>query len=86
MLGFIPFILMLYHIWKHYCHSSNINVFIAFTIIWSMYGIVYFFNKAQSSKKVVGAPSVSSFFVLLRIVTFLFFFSWSMRPSVQTRC
>ena len=43
-LGFIPFILMLYLIWKHYCHSSNINVFIAFSIIWSMYGIVYYFD------------------------------------------
>ena len=44
MLGFIPFILMLYLIWKHYCHSSNIYVFIAFTIVWSLYGIVYYFD------------------------------------------
>ena len=44
ILGFIPFIIMLYLIWKNYCHKSNINVFIAFSIIWSMYGIVYFFD------------------------------------------
>ena len=43
-LGFIPFIIMLYIIWKNYCNSSNINIFIAFSIIWSMYGIVYFFD------------------------------------------
>ena len=35
---------MLYIIWKNYCHSSNRNVFIAFSIIWSMYGIVYYFD------------------------------------------
>ena len=44
ILGFIPFILMLYIIWKYYCNQSNIYVFIVFSIIWSMYGIVYFFN------------------------------------------
>ena len=44
ILGFIPFIIMLYIIWKNYCHSSNRNVFIAFSIIWSMYGIVYYFD------------------------------------------
>ena len=44
ILGFIPFIIMLYIIWKNYCNQSNINVFIIFSIIWSMYGIVYFFN------------------------------------------
>ena len=44
ILGFIPFIIMLYIIWKNYCNQSNIHVFIIFTIIWSMYGIVYFFN------------------------------------------
>ena len=44
ILGFIPFIIMLYIIWKNYCNQSNIIVFIVFTIIWSMYGIVYFFD------------------------------------------
>lgn len=44
ILGFIPFILMLYIIWKHYCNQSNITFFIIFSIIWSMYGIVYFFD------------------------------------------
>ena len=44
ILGFIPFIIMLYIIWKNYCNQSNIIVFIIFSIIWSMYGIVYFFN------------------------------------------
>jgi len=44
ILGFIPFILMLYIIWKNYCNQSNIIVFIVFSIIWSMYGIVYFFD------------------------------------------
>jgi bacteriorhodopsin len=44
ILGFIPFIIMLYLIWKYYCNKSNINVFITFSILWSMYGIVYFFD------------------------------------------
>lgn len=44
ILGFIPFILMLYIIWKNYCNKSNIIVFIVFSIIWTMYGIVYFFD------------------------------------------
>ena len=44
ILGFIPFIIMLYLIWKYYCNKSNIIVFIVFSIIWSMYGIVYFFD------------------------------------------
>jgi len=44
ILGFIPFILMLYIIWKNYCDQSNIIVFIVFSIIWSMYGIVYYFE------------------------------------------
>ena len=44
ILGFIPFILMLYIIWKNYCNKSNIHIFIIFSVIWSMYGIVYFFD------------------------------------------
>ena len=44
ILGFIPFIIMLYIIWKNYCNQSNIHVFIIFSIIWSMYGIVYYFD------------------------------------------
>ena len=44
ILGFIPFILMLYIICKNYCNQSNIHVFIIFSIIWSMYGIVYYFD------------------------------------------
>ena len=44
ILGFIPFILMLYIIWKNYCNQSNSIVFIVFSIIWTMYGIVYFFD------------------------------------------
>jgi hypothetical protein len=44
ILGYIPFILMLYIIWKNYCNQSNIHVFIIFSIIWSMYGIVYYFD------------------------------------------
>jgi len=44
ILGFIPFILMLYIICKNYCHKSNINVFIIFSIVWTMYGVVYFFG------------------------------------------
>ena len=44
ILGFIPFIIMLYLIWKNYCNQSNINVFIVFSIIWTMYGIVYYFD------------------------------------------
>ena len=44
ILGFIPFIIMLYIIWKNYCNQSNIIVFIIFSIIWTMYGVVYFFD------------------------------------------
>jgi len=44
ILGFIPFIIMLYIIWKNYCNQSNIHIFIIFSIIWSTYGIVYFFD------------------------------------------
>ena len=44
ILGFIPFIIMLYIIWKNYCNKSNIHIFIIFSVIWSMYGIVYFFD------------------------------------------
>jgi hypothetical protein len=44
ILGFIPFIIMLYIIWKNYCNQSNIIVFIVFSIIWTMYGVVYFFD------------------------------------------
>ena len=44
ILGFIPFIIMLYIIWKNYCNKSNMYVFILFCIIWTMYGIVYFFD------------------------------------------
>ena len=44
ILGFIPFIIMLYIIWKNYCNQSNIIVFIVFSIIWSLYGIVYYFD------------------------------------------
>ena len=44
ILGFIPFIIMMYIIWKNYCNQSNIIVFIVFSIIWSMYGIVYYFD------------------------------------------
>ena len=44
ILGFIPFILMLYIIWTNYCNESNIHVFVTFSIFWSMYGIVYFFD------------------------------------------
>ena len=44
ILGFIPFITMLYIIWKNYCNQSNINAFIIFIILWTMYGIVYFFD------------------------------------------
>ena len=44
ILGFIPFIIMMYIIWKNYCNQSNIIVFIVFSIIWTMYGIVYYFD------------------------------------------
>jgi len=44
ILGFIPFVTMLYIIWVNYCNQSNIHIFIIFSIIWSMYGIVYFFD------------------------------------------
>jgi len=51
ILGFIPFIIMLYIIWKNYCNQSNIYIFIIFSIIWSMYGIAYFFD--NNSKNIV---------------------------------
>ena len=44
ILGFIAFIIMLYLICKNYCHKSNIKVFIVFSIVWSMYGVVYFWG------------------------------------------
>ena len=44
ILGYIPFIIMLYMIWKNYCNQSNIYIFIVFSIVWSMYGIVYYFD------------------------------------------
>ena len=44
ILGFIPFILMLYIIWKNYGNKSNVTIFTVFCIVWSMYGIVYFFD------------------------------------------
>jgi len=44
ILGYIPFITMLYIIWKHYCNQSNLYVFIIFSIVWSLYGVVYFFE------------------------------------------
>ena len=44
ILGYIPFIIMLYMIWKNYCNQSNIYIFIVFSIVWSMYGVVYYFD------------------------------------------
>jgi bacteriorhodopsin len=44
ILGYIPFIAMLYMIWKNYCNESNMYIFIVFSIVWSMYGVVYYFN------------------------------------------
>ena len=51
ILGFIPFIIFLYIIWANYCNKSNIHVFIIFTVIWTMYGIVYFFG--NNSKNIM---------------------------------
>ena len=43
IIGFIPFFLMFYLIWKWYGkYNKNSNIFIVFLIIWSLYGIVYF--------------------------------------------
>jgi bacteriorhodopsin len=42
-LGFIPFILMFYFIWKWYgAIGKNDIIFAIFIIVWSLYGVVYF--------------------------------------------
>lgn len=43
VIGFIPFIIMFYLIWKWYVDvMKNINIFRFFLVVWSLYGIVYF--------------------------------------------
>jgi sensory rhodopsin len=43
ILGFIPFIIMFYLIWKWYGnYETNKNIYIIFVIVWSLYGLVYF--------------------------------------------
>jgi bacteriorhodopsin len=50
MLGFIPFIVMFYLIWKWYVNNdiknentnTNTKVFQIFFLVWALYGIVYF--------------------------------------------
>jgi bacteriorhodopsin len=50
MLGFIPFIVMFYLIWKWYVNNdiknentnTNAKVFQIFFLVWALYGIVYF--------------------------------------------
>jgi hypothetical protein len=49
ILGYIPFILMLYIIWKNYCNQNNMYVFIIFSIVWSMYGVVYYFDNNRKN-------------------------------------
>ena len=49
ILGYIPFILMLYMIWKNYCDQSNMYIFIIFSVVWSMYGVVYYFDNNRKN-------------------------------------
>lgn len=43
IIGFIPFIIMFYLIWKWYGDvMHNKNIFSIFLVVWSLYGIVYF--------------------------------------------
>jgi Na+/melibiose symporter-like transporter len=43
IIGFIPFIIMFYLIWKWYGdYIKNKTIFCIFLIVWSLYGIVYF--------------------------------------------
>ncbi len=42
ILGFIPFIAMIYLLWIWYRNESNDMIFNIFTVVWALYGIVYF--------------------------------------------
>lgn len=42
ILGFIPFIIIIYLLWKWYQNKSNTIILNIFTIIWTSYGFVYF--------------------------------------------
>jgi len=45
IIGFIPFFLMFYLIWKWYGkYNKNNRIFTVFFIVWSLYGLVYFFH------------------------------------------
>lgn len=46
ILGFIPFFIMFYLIWKWYGnYNKNITIYTIFVFVWSLYGIVYFLPK-----------------------------------------
>lgn len=50
ILGFIPFIVMFYLIWKWYGDIvKNKKIFQIFVLVWSLYGIVYFFPNIQKN-------------------------------------
>lgn len=50
ILGFIPFFIMFYLIWKWYGnYNHNANIFTIFIIVWSLYGIVYFLPKSSKN-------------------------------------
>jgi hypothetical protein len=42
IIGFIPFIAMIYLLWIWYRNESNNMIFNIFTVVWALYGIVYF--------------------------------------------
>lgn len=50
VLGFIPFIIMFYLIWKWYVDvEQNKKIFQIFVFVWSLYGIVYFLPNVQKN-------------------------------------
>jgi len=51
ILGFIPFFIMFYLIYKNYVKNSTINmwIFSVYVIIWSFYGIVYLFPQEEKN-------------------------------------
>uniref|UniRef100_A0A6C0LCY6 Uncharacterized protein n=1 Tax=viral metagenome TaxID=1070528 RepID=A0A6C0LCY6_9ZZZZ len=51
ILGFIPFFIMFYLIFKNYVKNSNVNMLIfgVYIIIWSFYGIVYLFPQEEKN-------------------------------------
>jgi len=72
--GFIPLIVLYYRIWQNMEHTENNNkLFWVFTVVWSMYGVIYLLDNEDARNLVYNILDIIS---KGGFASYLYFSSW----------